>query len=63
MEFHTRVAYFGGSFNPPHVGHAMIVSWVLWTGLAEEVWLAPTTITPSGRSWFPTKIAWPWSTT
>ena len=37
-----RVAVFGGSFNPPHVGHAMVSSWILWTGLAEQVWLMPT---------------------
>jgi len=37
-----RVAVYGGSFNPPHVGHAMVASWVLWTARAEEVWLLPT---------------------
>ena len=37
-----RVAVFGGSFNPPHVGHGLVSSWILWTGLADEVWLMPT---------------------
>lgn len=36
-----RVAVYGGSFNPPHVAHAMVASWVLWTGAADEVWLVP----------------------
>jgi nicotinate-nucleotide adenylyltransferase len=36
-----KVAVYGGSFNPPHVGHAMVASWVRWTGRAEEVWLVP----------------------
>ena len=36
-----RVAVYGGSFNPPHVAHAMVASWLLWTGQAEEVWLVP----------------------
>lgn len=37
----TRVALFGGSFNPPHVGHVMVASWLLATGRCEEVWLVP----------------------
>lgn len=37
-----RVAVYGGSFNPPHVGHAMVAAWVLWTDRADEVWLLPT---------------------
>lgn len=36
-----RVAVFGGSFNPPHVGHAMVAAWLTWTGRADEVWLVP----------------------
>lgn len=37
-----RVAVFGGSFNPPHVGHAMVIQWLISTNLADEVWLLPT---------------------
>lgn len=36
-----RIAVYGGSFNPPHVGHAMVAAWLRWTGRAEEVWLVP----------------------
>lgn len=36
-----RIAVYGGSFNPPHVGHAMVASWVRWTGRADAVWLVP----------------------
>lgn len=36
------IAFFGGSFNPPHVGHAMVASYVVWTGLCDRVWVAPT---------------------
>ena len=35
------VAVYGGSFNPPHVGHAMVAQWVLWTGRADAVCLLP----------------------
>lgn len=36
-----RIAVYGGSFNPPHVGHAMVCAWLKWTDLADEVWLVP----------------------
>lgn len=36
-----RIAVYGGSFNPPHVAHAMVAAWLLWTGHADEVWLVP----------------------
>lgn len=37
-----RIAVFGGSFDPPHIGHAMVAQWVLMTGQADEVWFTPT---------------------
>jgi len=37
----VHIAVYGGSFNPPHVGHAMVASWVRWTGQADSVWLVP----------------------
>ncbi len=37
-----RVAVLGGSFHPPHVGHAMVAAWLRWTDTADEVWLLPT---------------------
>ena len=36
-----RVAVYGGSFNPPHVVHAMVASWLLWSGTVDEVWIVP----------------------
>ncbi len=36
-----RIAVYGGSFNPPHVGHGMVVSWLRWTNLVDAVWLVP----------------------
>ncbi len=36
-----RVAVFGGSFNPPHVGHAMVAAWLRWADRVDEVWLLP----------------------
>ncbi|MFH1465999.1 MAG: nicotinate-nicotinamide nucleotide adenylyltransferase [Pseudomonadota bacterium] len=37
-----RVGVYGGSFDPPHVGHAMVCGWLLWTGRVDEVLLVPT---------------------
>ena len=35
------VGVYGGSFNPPHVGHAMVAAWLGWTRRVDEVWLLP----------------------
>lgn len=37
-----RVAVYGGSFSPPHVGHALVAAWLRWSGRADQVWLVPT---------------------
>ncbi len=36
------VGVYGGSFNPPHVGHALVAGWLGWTGRVDAVWLVPT---------------------
>jgi nicotinate-nucleotide adenylyltransferase len=36
-----RIAVYGGSFNPPHVGHALVASWLRFTDQCDEVWLLP----------------------
>ena len=41
------MAFLGGSFNPPHVGHAMAAWWVLATQPVDEVWLLPSSFTRS----------------
>ncbi len=37
----TRIALFGGSFNPPHVAHQMVALWALETQPVDEVWFVP----------------------
>lgn len=44
-----RVAFYGGSFNPPHVGHAMVAGWLRWTDRVDEVWLVPVFQHPFGK--------------
>ncbi len=36
-----RVAFFGGSFNPPHVAHVLACTYALSTGLADRVLVVP----------------------
>ena len=36
-----RIALFGGSFNPPHVGHQLAALYVLETAAVDELWLVP----------------------
>jgi nicotinate-nucleotide adenylyltransferase len=37
----TKTAFFGGSFDPPHCGHVMVVSYVLSCTECEEVFVVP----------------------
>lgn len=37
-----RIGVYGGSFNPPHIGHAMVAAWLRWADQVDEVWLVPT---------------------
>lgn len=37
-----RVALYGGSFNPPHLGHELAALYVLETSGVDELWLMPT---------------------
>ena len=37
-----RIALYGGSFDPPHLGHIVTVKNLLNSGEVEEVWLVPT---------------------
>jgi nicotinate-nucleotide adenylyltransferase len=41
MVGHMRVAFFGGSFNPPHVVHQLVSLYVLETAPVDEIWLVP----------------------
>lgn len=38
----TRVAVFGGAFDPPHVGHATAIAALLHSGACDEVWVVPS---------------------
>lgn len=37
-----RIALYGGSFNPPHIGHGLVCYYLLETAPIDQVWLIPT---------------------
>ena len=41
-----RIGIFGGSFNPPHLGHLHLAQAVRETLHLDEVWLVPSKISP-----------------
>lgn len=53
LKHRKRVAIFGGSFNPPHLGHSAICRWLLDSGAVDEVWVIPCYIHPLGKELIP----------
>lgn len=47
------LALFGGSFDPPHVGHVLAVHYVLLTCPIEQVLVIPTASHPFGKKHLP----------
>jgi nicotinate-nucleotide adenylyltransferase len=45
----TRIALFGGSFNPPHVAHQLVALYVLETQPIDELWFVPVWAHPFGK--------------
>lgn len=44
-----EIALFGGSFDPPHVGHLLAAAYVLATEAVDELWLVPVFAHPFGK--------------
>ena len=44
-----EIALFGGSFDPPHVGHLLAAAYVLATEPIDELWLVPVFAHPFGK--------------
>lgn len=42
----SKIAIFSGSFNPPHIGHAMMASYIAQCGVVDEVWIVPSPLNP-----------------
>ena len=44
-----EIALFGGSFDPPHLGHLLAAAFVLATEPVDELWLLPVHEHPLGK--------------
>jgi nicotinate-nucleotide adenylyltransferase len=44
-----EIALFGGSFDPPHVGHLLAAAYVLATEPVDELWFVPVHAHPFGK--------------
>jgi nicotinate-nucleotide adenylyltransferase len=45
----AEIALFGGSFDPPHVGHLLAAAYVLATEACDELWFVPVLSHPFGK--------------
>jgi nicotinate-nucleotide adenylyltransferase len=45
----ARIGLLGGSFDPPHVAHALLALYVLETQPIDEVWLVPAYVHALGK--------------
>ena len=50
-----HIALFGGSFDPPHLGHVLAATWARQVGGVDEVWVLPVARHAYG------KILAPWA--
>ncbi len=55
------LAVLGGSFNPPHIGHALLTSYLFARGLAERVLVAPCWDHPLGKQLIPFERRMSWT--
>ena len=37
-----KITLFGGSFNPPHIGHRLVMTQAFELAPIEEIWLLPS---------------------
>jgi nicotinate-nucleotide adenylyltransferase len=45
----SKVTLFGGAFDPPHVGHQQVASYLLSQNIADQVWYVPVKQHPFGK--------------
>ena len=53
-----RIAIFGGSFNPPHLGHVLCAVYAQKMGNVDEVWVMPSADHPYGKDLLSWEARW-----
>jgi len=53
-----RVALFGGSFDPPHLGHVLAATWAFTMGRVDRVWVLPVARHAYGKAMTPWAQRW-----
>lgn len=51
-----RVGLYGGSFNPPHIGHSMVCHYLLQTTPLDAIWLIPSGRHPFSKQLVPFEL-------
>ena len=54
----TRIALFGGSFDPPHLGHVLAATFAHAVGRVDEVWILPVARHAYGKPISPWERRW-----
>ena len=54
----TRIALFGGSFDPPHLGHVLAACYARVVGQVDEVWVLPVAKHAYGKPISPWEQRW-----
>lgn len=49
----AKIGFFGGSFNPPHLGHLLAATYSLSVFDLDEIWFAPVFHHPFAKSMIP----------
>jgi nicotinate-nucleotide adenylyltransferase len=53
-----HIALFGGSFDPPHLGHVLAAAYAYVVGSVDEIWVMPTANHPWGKPLSPWEQRW-----
>lgn len=46
-----KIALFGGSFDPPHLGHQLVISYLMGSQDIDECWVIPAYKHALGELW------------